>query len=344
MAEVEPLRIYTDGACSGNPGPGGWAWASSPEHAASGGDPATTNNKMELTAVLRAIEDNPGRPLVIVMDSTYVKNGIETWSRNWVRNDWRTKDKKPVKNQEIWKPLLAARDARDDVTFEWVKGHSGDRMNDLVDELAVRERDAARAAAGGAAAPSSGGGKLRDLPPEEQRAERRRRDGRIPAGHLLLVAGHAPPELGGWDPNPVADAVRDRLVEVVDGFARLTPDLVVLTGLRPGAEQLAAEASIRADVPYVAVLPFGDPDRNLAPPNRARFRDLVGRAREVVQLEKRSPADKDAFAKAMRRRDVWLADAADQAVLVWDQVDNRLDRLFSDLDGRLGAELMVLRP
>lgn len=344
MAEHEPLRIYTDGACSGNPGPGGWAWASSASHFASGGDEATTNNRMELLAVLRAIEDNPGRPLVIVMDSTYVKDGLEKWSVNWKRNDWKTKDKKPVKNQEIWKPLVAARDARDDLSFEWVKGHSGDRMNDLVDELAVQQRDAFRAAAGGVSAPSSGGGKLKDLPREEQRAERRRRDGRIPAGHLLLVAGHAPPELGGWDENPLTASVRDRLVELIDGYARITPDLVVVTGLRPGAEQLAAEAAIQADVPYVAVLPFPDPDRALPSDRKARFRDLVGRAREVVQLEKKSPVDKDAFAKAMRRRDVWLSDAADQAILVWDQVDNRFDRLFADLDERLGPELSVLLP
>jgi ribonuclease HI len=344
VTDPEPLRIYTDGACSGNPGPGGWAWASSADHTGSGGDTATTNNRMELTAVLRAIEDNPGRRLVVVMDSTYVKDGLEKWSKNWVRNDWRTKDKQPVKNQEIWKPLLAVRDSRPDVRFEWVKGHSGDRMNDLVDELAVRQRDAHRAAAGGAAAPSSGGGKLADLPIEEQRAERRRRDGRIPDGHLLLVVGHGPAELGGWDANPTADDVRRRLGDLFDGYARIHPDLVVMTGLRPGAEQLAAEAAIRADVPYVAILPFPDPDRSLSSDARGRFQDLVGRAREVVQLEKKSPSGKDEFAKAMRRRDVWLTTAADQAILVWDQVDNRLDRLFSDLDTRLGPELTVLLP
>ncbi|MCB0977884.1 MAG: hypothetical protein KDB02_10540 [Acidimicrobiales bacterium] len=344
MARSEPLRIYTDGACSGNPGPGGWAWASSADHHGSGGEPETTNNRMELTAVLRAIEDNPDGPLVIVMDSTYVKDGLEKWSRNWVRNDWRTKDKKPVKNQDLWKPLVEARDSRADLAFEWVKGHSGDRMNDLVDGLAVEQRDAQRAAGGGTAAASAGGGKLTDLPPAEQRAERRRRDGRIPDGYLLLVVGHSPPELGGWDPNPTSESVRRRLVDLIDGYARITPDLVVLTGLRPGAEQLAAEAAIKADVDYVAVLPFSDPDRNLAPPARARFRDLLGRAERVVQLEKKSPADKDEFAKAMRRRDTWLANAADQAILVWNQTDDRFDRIFSDLDRRLGAELTVLGP
>lgn len=346
MSETEPLRIYTDGACSGNPGPGGWAWASSPEHFGSGGDPATTNNKMELMAVLRAIEDNPGRPLVVVMDSTYVKNGLELWSKNWIRNDWRTKDRKPVKNQEIWKPLLAARDARaGDISFEWVKGHSGDPLNDLADQLAVAERDRfLPAGAGDAAGPDPASPRLADLPADEQRAERRRRDGRIPPGHLLLVVGHSPPELGGWDPNPIADAVRERLITQFETEAELHPDLVVMTGLRPGAEMLAAEAAVRADVPYVAILPFPDPDSRLQPPARRRFADLLGRATRTVQLEKKRPADLDAFRKAMRRRDSWLANAADAAVLVWDQSDDRLDPLFADLDRRLGAELTVIGP
>ena len=345
MGGDESLRVYTDGACSGNPGPGGWAWASSVDHYGSGGEPETTNNKMELTAVLRAIEANPG-PLTVVMDSTYVKDGLEKWSINWIRNGWMTKAKEPVKNREIWEPLIAARDARrDELTFEWVKGHSGDRMNDLVDELAVVQRDKFRAQVGGtiAGAPG-GGGKITDLPPEEQRAERRRRDSRIPAGHLLLVLGLTPEGLGGWDANPTADRVRSDLREILMGQHRINPELRVLTGLRPGAELLAAEAAIAADVPYVAVLAFPDQDRNLSPASRARFADLVSRAEQVVQLERKSPKDKDEFIKAMRRRDVWLTTAADEAVLVWDEQDNRFDRLHADLDARLGAQLLVLHP
>lgn len=340
-----PLRVYTDGACSGNPGPGGWGWASSFDHHGSGGDPATTNNKMELMAVLRAIESNPG-PLTVVMDSTYVKDGLEKWSANWIRNGWRTKAGEPVKNREIWEPLLAARDARrGEISFEWVKGHSGDAMNDFVDELAVAQRDRFREAIGGtiAGAPG-GGGKLTDLPPEEQRAERRRRDPRIPDGHLLLVVGLTPDALGGWEANPTADRVRERLRDLIAGHAALQPDLVVLTGLRPGAELLGAEAAIRADVPYVAVLGFPDQERNLSPASKARFADLRSRAREVVQLERKSPADADAFRGAMRRRDVWMCTVADEAVLVWDERDDRLDRLYADLDVRLGAALTVLHP
>ncbi|MFN8017679.1 MAG: ribonuclease H [Acidimicrobiales bacterium] len=103
MTDATPRRVYTDGACSGNPGPGGWAWATSVDHHGSGGEADTTNNRMELTAVLRALEANPG-PLTVVMDSTYVKDGLEKWSKAWVRNGWMTKDKKPVKNVDSGRP------------------------------------------------------------------------------------------------------------------------------------------------------------------------------------------------------------------------------------------------
>lgn len=349
MADPVALRVYTDGACSGNPGPGGWAWASSVHHHASGGDPETTNNRMELTAVLRAIEENSG-PLTVVMDSTYVKSGLESWSKGWVRNGWKTKAGAEVKNRDLWEELIAVRDGRPpgELSFEWVKGHSGDVMNDLVDGLAVVQRDLFRGVrsetprANGPA--RSGGTKLADLPAAEQRAERRRRDPRIPPGHLLLVMGLTPEGLGGWDVNPIADRVRHQLVELFGTMARLHPDLVVLTGVRPGAELLAAEAAIRADVSYAAVVGFPGIERNLSADSQARFRDLVGRATFPVRFEKTTPADNDSFRRAMARRDAWLIHAADEAVLIWDELDNRYDRLFADLDRRLGADLTVIRP
>ncbi len=366
MADSDRLRVYTDGACSGNPGPGGWAWASSRDHAASGGEAETTNNRMELTAVLRAITDNPG-PLTVVMDSTYVKNGLESWSKSWVRNGWKTKAGQPVKNRDLWQALLDALATRPDgeVRFEWVKGHSGDVLNDLVDELAVVQRDAQRRTLTGAGldgAPATGtstdgagangaataagrtGGKLADLPAHEQREERRRRDPRIPNGHLLLVMGHTPERLGGWDPNSVADRVRSDLAAIIDGLARVHPDLVVLTGIRPGAELLAAEAAALVEVPYVAVVGFPGIDKNLSDPVRARGQVAKEAASQVVQLERKAPADTDAFRKAMVRRDAWLTAAADEAILVWDEVDDRFDRLFADLDRRLGAGLTVVHP
>ena len=145
MADSDRLRVYTDGACSGNPGPGGWAWASSRDHAASGGEAETTNNRMELTAVLRAITDNPG-PLTVVMDSTYVKNGLESWSKSWVRNGWKTKAGQPVKNRDLWEQLLEL-EKRHEVEWAWTKGHAGHSENETVDRMALAARRTRRGTA-----------------------------------------------------------------------------------------------------------------------------------------------------------------------------------------------------
>ena len=133
----EALEVYTDGACSGNPGPGGWAWAVTDGRHASGGETPTTNQRMEIRAALEAVRSLPG-PLVVVSDSTYVVNCFrDGWWRGWLARGWKTSAKKPVANQDLWEPLVAAVRERGDVTFRWVKGHSGDTMNDLVDQLAV---------------------------------------------------------------------------------------------------------------------------------------------------------------------------------------------------------------
>ncbi len=131
--------VYTDGACLGNPGPGGWAWAEAPEGAyASGCAPRTTNQRMEIQAALEAVLAHPDGPLEIVSDSTYVVNCFrDGWWQGWVRRGWTSSAKKPVANRDLWEPLVEAVRRRGDVTFRWVKGHSGDKMNDLVDLLAV---------------------------------------------------------------------------------------------------------------------------------------------------------------------------------------------------------------
>ncbi len=130
--------IYTDGACSGNPGPGGWAWAIEGGRFQSGFDPATTNQRMELLAALRAIENNEG-PLEIVSDSTYVVNCFrDKWHAGWLARGWVNSKKQPVANRDLWEPLIEQVLNRKNVTFRWVKGHNGHVMNDLVDRLAVR--------------------------------------------------------------------------------------------------------------------------------------------------------------------------------------------------------------
>jgi ribonuclease HI len=145
MRHDQPMRssdrhitvVYTDGACSGNPGPGGWAWAVSDGPYASGAAPATTNQRMELTAALEAARALEG-PLRIVSDSTYVVNCFrDRWYDGWQRRGWVNSQRKRVANRDLWEPLVDLYLARGDIEWAWVKGHSGDRMNDLVDQLAV---------------------------------------------------------------------------------------------------------------------------------------------------------------------------------------------------------------
>ena len=151
------LFAYTDGACSGNPGPGGWgAVLEAVEDGAvvrrrelSGGEPRTTNNRMELMAAIMALEalDRPSE-ITLVTDSSYLKDGITAWIHAWKRNGWKTAAKKPVKNAELWQRLDAAR-TRHRVSWDWVKGHAGHPQNERADALARAEIRALRAAAAG---------------------------------------------------------------------------------------------------------------------------------------------------------------------------------------------------
>ena len=130
--------VYTDGACSGNPGPGGWAWAVPDGAFCSGAAAHTTNQRMEINAVLEAVRALDG-PIEVVSDSTYVVNCFrDRWWQGWLARGWTNSQKKPVANRDLWEPLIdlyRAEPAR--YTFRWVKGHSNDPMNDLVDRLAV---------------------------------------------------------------------------------------------------------------------------------------------------------------------------------------------------------------
>ncbi|MDT0303167.1 ribonuclease HI [Streptomonospora wellingtoniae] len=146
-AAERSVLIYTDGACAGNPGPGGWgAVLHYGEHAKElyGGEARTTNNRMELMAAIMALEALK-RPLSVSLhtDSTYVRNGITTWIRGWKRSGWMTSAKKPVKNADLWQRLDTAAE-RHDVRWNWVRGHSGDSGNERADALACRGRDEAR--------------------------------------------------------------------------------------------------------------------------------------------------------------------------------------------------------
>ncbi len=143
-AGAAEVVIYADGACRGNPGPGGWgAWLTRGAHEKElwGGAGATTNNRMELTAVIEALATLKRRSVVtIYTDSAYVKNGITTWIHGWKARGWRTADKKPVKNAELWERLDTL-NAGHAVQWRWVKGHAGDPGNERADALANRGVD-----------------------------------------------------------------------------------------------------------------------------------------------------------------------------------------------------------
>ncbi|GAB4124356.1 MAG: ribonuclease HI [Rubrivivax sp.] len=146
MSEVV---IYTDGACKGNPGPGGWgAWLRSGAHEKElwGGEPQTTNNRMELTAVIEALSALKRHSRVTIhTDSEYVKNGITTWIHGWKQRGWTTADRKPVKNLDLWQKLDALA-SEHQVSWRWVRGHAGDPGNERADQLANRGVEAARSA------------------------------------------------------------------------------------------------------------------------------------------------------------------------------------------------------
>lgn len=139
MTKLKHVIIHTDGACSGNPGPGGWGALlqyGGTEKELSGGEAATTNNRMELMAAIMALEalKTPCK-VDLYTDSNYVREGIAEWIAKWKRNGWKTANKKPVKNVELWQRLDEAR-ARHDIRFHWVKGHNGHPLNERADALA----------------------------------------------------------------------------------------------------------------------------------------------------------------------------------------------------------------
>jgi ribonuclease HI len=350
-----PTIVYTDGACSGNPGPGGWAWAVPGGRFQSGADPQTTNQRMELRAALEALRSIDG-PVVVMSDSTYVVNCFrDRWYEGWIKRGWLNTARKPVANRDLWEPLLelalqrgVERGAdRGGIDFRWVKGHGDDPMNDVVDRLAVEAaltqegRQGDETPSFAELGPSDLAG-LGPSGPAEGRERGSRRDARMPPGRLVLLVGHRPPELGGYEPdNPVAVDVRRRLTDILAAKHELHPDLIAVTGLELGAEQLGAEAAAAAAVPYVAVLPYPQSDGQWPDSSRQRFKELLRGAMAAVQLERTVPANRQRAGASLSRRDGWLAAQVDEAVVVWNGKDGRDDnvgRFVRKLQGRLGEE------
>ena len=144
---TKTIKIWTDGSCSGNPGPGGWGALlkmGDTEKELFGSEPNTTNNRMELMAAIKALEalKRPSQ-LTLHTDSTYVKDGLTKWIVRWKRNGWKTAAKKPVKNQDLWQALEAACE-RQEISWKWVRGHDGDEGNERADALACKGSEAAK--------------------------------------------------------------------------------------------------------------------------------------------------------------------------------------------------------
>ena len=300
------LRVWTDGACKGNPGPGGWAWVTEDGRNGSGGEIESTNQRMEIMAAAQAVKTFSG-PLEIISDSTYVVSCFnKTWYRGWLARGWTNSQKKPVANRDLWEPFINEVLARGDVSFTWVKGHSGDRMNEKADILAVAAADEMASIAKASATAKLTGNDV---------VSAGSADGRIPPGWRLVVVGQR--SLAGDDLR----RANEQLDRILRGFAEMHDDLVVLTGLREGAELIGAEAARRVGVPYVAVLPWPNPVAGWKPDARRRFEDDLAQAKSTVVLEKKVPSDADAKRQSIRRRNGWLAKVAHGAIVIHDGVD-----------------------
>ncbi len=340
---------YTDGACRGNPGPGGWAWAVPGGRWESGYDPATTNQRMEIMAAFRAVQALEG-PVHIVSDSTYVVNCFrDGWWEGWIQRGWKNSKKEPVANRDLWEPFVELVRARD-VTFAWVKGHSGDPMNDLVDQLAVaasqRERGDAAATPptpadlgpeDRAGATPAGAGRVEGPGPDRRGPAGR--DGRVPAGTPWAVVGLRSDDLAG---TARGELLRRQLAAVLGAQATLYPDLVVLTGLRPGAEHLGALAAADAGVAYAVVLPYPDPAAGWPESERAWFDRACEAAAQIVTLERSRPSDLAGRRAAMQRRDGWLRSVSRGAVVVTDGRDAEAELLLRRFTESLEDEVWTL--
>jgi uncharacterized phage-like protein YoqJ len=298
---------------------------------------------MEISAVLDAVRSLEG-PLEVVSDSTYVVNAFrDRWWEGWLARGWKNSQKKDVANRDLWEPLIDAYRA-DPSRFRlrWVKGHSGDAMNDLVDRLAVEAATTQKARSGtGTPALLGPADRLRTRPKTGAASEGHE----PPKGYLIAVTGVRPPALGGYGDTPAAVTARRMLTEILEAKAQVEPETTVLTGLGLGIEQLAAEAAEAAGVPYVAVLAFPGQERAWPEASRTRFDELVADAAEVRTLQQRAPTSKQTAAGAFSRRDAWIARAAAEAIVVWDGKDAAIGKALRSLQDHLGEEqVWVVEP
>ncbi len=278
------VDLYTDGACSGNPGPGGWGWVAKDGRSGSGGETNTTNQRMEVRAVLEGLRAVDG-PVNVISDSTYVvKCFNDRWFEGWLQRGWKNAQKKPVANRDLWEPLISLYLKREEeLTFTWVKGHSGDEFNDIADQLAVAARDEQISLLAGAAAQGLGEAVAVPWPKE----------------HSIWLTGQ-----GALDRE-----TRPRL----DGeIAKLASGDLLVSGLRRGVELEGAEIALRRGVELAVVLPFSNPAADWPSEHKGRFEVARRRASWVVTLA----GDEAKPGQAVQERDRWMSEAVVGAIIV----------------------------
>lgn len=288
FTNVNSTDVYTDGACKGNPGPGGWGWVVPDGVSGNGGAEQTTNQRMELEAVLRAIETLSG-PLRIHSDSTYVVNCFnDRWYEGWLKRGWKNSQKKPVANKDLWEPLIEHYLERaDEIEFIWVKGHAGNHWNERADELAVAAAEDIIEAIGANAIAGASASELAAP---------------WPAGRALWVTGTATPD-------------EEQLREVERVISGLDPSNdVVVSGLRRGVELAVAELARSRRIELGVVLPFADPAGRWPAQDRARFESILASASFVVVLE----GDAAAPGAAVVKRNSWVLGHVIGAITVAD--------------------------
>jgi len=289
VAKDEPAtEVYTDGACKGNPGPGGWAWVTTDGRFGNGGAHHTTNQRMEVEAVLEALRALTGH-LHIHSDSTYVVNCFnDKWYEGWIRRGWKNSQKRPVANRDLWEPLVDLYlERRSEIDFTWVKGHAGDPMNEQADLLAVEaaERFVDSAAKAATATVAAG------LP-----------DAAWPSDRSIWVVGVTAPD-------------KDQSAAIERAIDRLDPgaDLLV-SGLRRGTELEAAELALKRGVDVAVVLPFDNPADGWPPSDRERFEKVRRSAVGLVALA----GSRSEPAKAVDQRNKWVCETVVGAIVVGD--------------------------
>jgi len=329
--------VFTDGACLGNPGPGGWAFVVDQGPWSTGFESHTTNQRMELTAASAAVQALEG-PLRVHSDSTYVVNCFrQEWWKGWLKRGWKNSKKEPVANRDLWEPFIELVNARGDVEFEWVKGHAGHRLNEAADQLATTAAAEQASRTGGIYTDAI----VRGLDADSVEAATKPDND---AAHSIAVFGHRPTELGGYGENSTTLAVRRRLIEVLRAKLELHSDIQVLTGLGLGAEMLAAEAASATAIPYAVVLAFDGVELRWPDATQKRFHELLAGARAVTTVNAETPKTSAEFGKAMGRRDDAILRRATEAVLVRNTNDRTLGELQKKLERQFEDDVWVIEP